>query len=410
MHALIVTFGSTGDVYPMIGLAKALQQHGHDVCLATSDIFAPEIEQQDISFHALPPDWTLADFKQFTAALCSTNNRLKQFGMIYERFGPFVDDIATALENKLQDFDILISTYLFPCFKFIAEKQHKPFVTVAFCHNIVPRWDRPPEDMLALTWLPTKWQHQWNHFWWRCTDAILSRRINQAFRKYSRSINVDVIGSFIFDSAETIIVATPQALLQQAALIDERFHITGYLRHQSPVDPHATEWLDAFCQGETVPILTFGSMVAHDAQLQLDCFLATWPNTKKLIVQAGWADLTIPHAPNLLRLEKLSHDQLFPYASVVVHHGGAGTTASVLYAGKPHIIIPHLGDQFFWANEIVTHGLGLELNYRHWPRKLQATIELIEQHSHYTTHASAMATKLQEEDGDLNAVRVVSKQ
>jgi hypothetical protein len=42
----------------------------------------------------------------------------------------------------------------------------------------------------------------------------------------------------------------------------------------------------------------------------------------------------------------------------VCHHGGAGTTATGLRAGKPTIIVPFFGDQFFWGNVIEKSGAG----------------------------------------------------
>jgi hypothetical protein len=44
--------------------------------------------------------------------------------------------------------------------------------------------------------------------------------------------------------------------------------------------------------------------------------------------------------------------------SAVCHHGGAGTTAAGLRAGKPTIIVPFFGDQFFWGKVIEKHGVG----------------------------------------------------
>ena len=44
--------------------------------------------------------------------------------------------------------------------------------------------------------------------------------------------------------------------------------------------------------------------------------------------------------------------------SAVCHHGGAGTTAAGLRAGKPTIIVPFFGDQFFWASRISKIGAG----------------------------------------------------
>ncbi len=42
----------------------------------------------------------------------------------------------------------------------------------------------------------------------------------------------------------------------------------------------------------------------------------------------------------------------------VCHHGGAGTTAAGLRAGKPTIIVPFFGDQFFWGSMVNKSGAG----------------------------------------------------
>ncbi|CAF1162883.1 unnamed protein product [Adineta steineri] len=44
--------------------------------------------------------------------------------------------------------------------------------------------------------------------------------------------------------------------------------------------------------------------------------------------------------------------------SAVCHHGGAGTTAAALRAGKPCITIPFFGDQFFWGHIVEKSGAG----------------------------------------------------
>jgi len=44
----------------------------------------------------------------------------------------------------------------------------------------------------------------------------------------------------------------------------------------------------------------------------------------------------------------------------VVHHGGAGTTAAGLRAGKPSILCPFFGDQPLWARRITALGVGPE--------------------------------------------------
>jgi sterol 3beta-glucosyltransferase len=46
--------------------------------------------------------------------------------------------------------------------------------------------------------------------------------------------------------------------------------------------------------------------------------------------------------------------------AAVVHHGGAGTTAAGLRAGKPSVICPFITDQFFWGRRVHDLGAGPE--------------------------------------------------
>jgi UDP:flavonoid glycosyltransferase YjiC (YdhE family) len=42
----------------------------------------------------------------------------------------------------------------------------------------------------------------------------------------------------------------------------------------------------------------------------------------------------------------------------VVHHGGAGTTATAALAGVPQVVVPHVADQFYWARRVAELGIG----------------------------------------------------
>ena len=57
-------------------------------------------------------------------------------------------------------------------------------------------------------------------------------------------------------------------------------------------------------------------------------------------------------SPNLVRIGPVDHRALFPRAGLVVHHGGAGTTHAVCAAGVPSVVVPHVGDQRYWADRL----------------------------------------------------------
>ena len=81
----------------------------------------------------------------------------------------------------------------------------------------------------------------------------------------------------------------------------------------------------------------------------------------RALVSKGWGGLgsdkmDIPD--NIFMLGNCPHDWLFPQVSCVVHHGGAGTTAAGMTAGKPTMIVPFFGDQPFWGDMIARAGAG----------------------------------------------------
>lgn len=75
------------------------------------------------------------------------------------------------------------------------------------------------------------------------------------------------------------------------------------------------------------------------------------------ILATGWGGLRAEHLPKeIFQVSQVPHDRLFPRMAAVVHHGGAGTTAAGLRAGKPSVIVPFFGDQPFWGDRV--HALG----------------------------------------------------
>ena len=50
-HRIVINcWGSYGDVYPYIGLARALQAHGHEPVLATAELYREAVESERIEY------------------------------------------------------------------------------------------------------------------------------------------------------------------------------------------------------------------------------------------------------------------------------------------------------------------------------------------------------------------------
>jgi vancomycin aglycone glucosyltransferase len=85
----------------------------------------------------------------------------------------------------------------------------------------------------------------------------------------------------------------------------------------------------------------------------------------RLVLSSGWANLGGEAlGDDVCVAGPVSHRHLFPHLRLVVHHGGAGTTAASARAGVPQVVVPHAFDQFVNGERVRTAGLGAVL-----PRK-----------------------------------------
>ena len=94
-----------------------------------------------------------------------------------------------------------------------------------------------------------------------------------------------------------------------------------------------------------------------------------------------------------------------------MHHGGAGTTAAGLRAGVPSVLVPHFGDQSFWARQVVRLGVGPKAIPRNrlTAQKLCAAIVTAITDENIQAHATALGERIRTEDGVGQAVEVVER-
>src|SRR5262249_41560076 len=111
---------------------------------------------------------------------------------------------------------------------------------------------------------------------------------------------------------------------------------------------------------------------------------------------------------NFFLLREAPHDWLFPRTSLVIHHGGAGTTHSAARAGVPSVVVPFAGDQPFWADRLRRLGVA--------PRPLSAkrlrastVTERLQfaERPEVRARAAALGTKMRAENGLGNAVATI---
>ncbi|OFY62175.1 MAG: hypothetical protein A2V64_00905 [Bacteroidetes bacterium RBG_13_43_22] len=79
---------------------------------------------------------------------------------------------------------------------------------------------------------------------------------------------------------------------------------------------------------------------------------------QRLIISKGWAELPGSNTRDILFVDEVPFELLFPRLAAIIYHGGTGTMAAVNRAGIPQAAFPFMGDQFFNQQQIVKLGLG----------------------------------------------------
>jgi MGT family glycosyltransferase len=404
MKVLLTSHGSTGDIYPFIALGAELKNQGHDVSFATAQLFEKEITDAGLNFIDLPPDWGQDKFNEAMLMLTKARTAIQTLQVIYKHTLPYVDDVIKILEREIQCHDVIVSSYLFPHYRIIAERFNRPFAIVTFCHNVVPSEGAPPPHPISKIPFPKFLRKYWVRVNWRLSNKVVDSAINRVVGKSFKKIGIPQIKDFLIQPAELSMVSVSKALFEPNYKFSKNFEFVGYMRWQSQSQPGVVDKVKAFIGDDRVPVLTFGSVTFKNKDEIVRRFLSAWPKDRKIIVQKGWVDMSVAEDnENILNIGSMAHDDLFPLASVVIHHGGAGTTSTGLHAGVPQIVIPHIGDQPFWSREVRKLGVGKRLSRRNWPEKLPEMVAKVEQNIEMNERCRTVGKILSDEDGPKNA-------
>ena len=163
-----------------------------------------------------------------------------------------------------------------------------------------------------------------------------------------------------------IIYGISNSILDRPDDYPNNHHFTGFWLNQNKKQKLTEEVFNFMTDDKEVLIITFGSM-PYKSKIDINHFIKAIRNQfdiKILIVKAwGLKDFSIEENKDVMAIDKAPFNLLFPLADYVIHHGGAGTTATALEAGIPQMICPVLhpvGDQYFWGKQIEKKGLGVE--------------------------------------------------
>ncbi|KAH7391173.1 hypothetical protein DE146DRAFT_663682 [Phaeosphaeria sp. MPI-PUGE-AT-0046c] len=399
LNVVIQVVGSRGDVQPFVALGKVLKEtYGHRVRLATHPTFKDFVIENGLEFFSIGGDPAeLMAFMVKNPGLMPGFDTLRSGDVGKRRKGIAeilrgtwrscietgnglgVDPLKQTVEEWMGVEDEL------------PEQLKKPFVADAIIANppafghihCAEKLGIPLHMMFTMPWSPTQqFPHPLaniqssnadasitNYISYIMVDILTWQGLGDVINRFRKdSLHLDPI-SIIWAPAMLARLKVPFTYCWSPALIPKPrdwshnisvagFYFLDLAQNYTPA-PDLAAFLDA---GEPPVYIGFGSIVVDDPNAMTKMiFEAVKITGKRALVSKGWGglgadELGIPDG--VFMLGNCPHDWLFKRVSAVVHHGGAGTTAAGIAAGRPTVVVPFFGDQPFWGAMVARAGAG----------------------------------------------------
>ena len=349
MRVVLSTYGSRGDVEPMVGFAVRLRGLGAEVrvCAPPDEEFAELLAGVDVPL--VPIGEPMRPIVTGTRQLSASDAPKQAARLVAEQF----ETVAAVAEGC----DALVATGLMPAgARSVTEMLGIRYVYASFQPTVLPSPHHPP---VLLPGQPTPPPGTDNLVLWELDAQIYNAVFGTALNTHRASVGLPPVAN-VRDH-----VYTDSPWLATDPVLSPWREVPGLDVVQTgawilPDERPLPDGLEAFLDGGEPPVYVgFGSMpVPKDAaRVAIEAVRA---QGRRVVVARGWAELEpIDDREDCFAVGEVNQQVLFRRVAAVVHHGGAGTTTTAARAGAPQVVVPHLVDQPYWAGRVAALGVGV---------------------------------------------------
>lgn len=365
---ILPTIGTLGDLHPFIALGLALQTRGFDPVLAVSESHLARVEAAGITARAIMPS-----FEEVAERLGLTS--LDQAGKLMEDQHFIIREVVMrVLEQSTVRLDAIageavaiVGSIFALAGPIVAEKRGIPFVPAILQPMALFSAIDPPRRQ-GMGTISSGHNGLAARSWNRLIFAIVRRELH---RRYAPPINsvralhglapltVTPLLEPEADRPLRLGLYSPQFAPVQADH-PANVRLTGFPGFDagSADQVERDEGLCRFLAAGPPPLIfTLGSFAAYTpGDFYRESALVARALGRRAILLTGTD--TMPSSPDILVRNYLPHSLVFPQCEAIIHHGGIGTTGQALRAGKPQLVVPHMGDQRDNGARVRRLGLG----------------------------------------------------
>jgi rhamnosyltransferase subunit B len=413
-HIVLTTIGSLGDLHPMIALALELQRRGHLTTIVTTEFYRSKIEELGLAFAPMRPDMSPENPELMRHIMDLKKG--PEF-IIRQLFMPRLREMYDDLAAVAREADFIVSGELGFATQILAEQHNLRWAMAV----LQPSSFFSAYDPSVLAPLPfTKYLHNAPTVFHKILLGLgkrASKNWGQPIADLRRELGLPELAEPLFKDKYSPylnlamfskVMGTPQPDWAKNT-VQTGFVFYDKYDKNSHVAPELQNFLDA---GEPPVIFTLGTSAVHAAGNFYEESIQAVKTIKRRAVLLIGKNAPPANLPvNIAAFDYAPFSEVLPRAACVVHQGGVGTTAQVLRAGVPHLVVPWSFDQPDNAARVERLGVAQTISRNAYSsEKAAKVLAEIFDNSQFAIRAKDVAREVQAEDGIKNSCDAIEEQ
>ncbi len=417
---IIATVGSLGDLHPFIAIAHALRKFGFSPVFGVSAMHLDKVHAAGFEAHDVAGDYIEIMEKMGLSEAEIVQRIMGNVDFIFSKILlPTLEDSVHKLNTIIKGADAVLASPLSFAASISAEKYNIPLIagilqpslfTSAYDPIVSPQsflFVHNPDKNISIGW-----------------NKSLIKAINVAARtRYGREINrvrrihnlsPSITAPFLDQEKLHLALGMYSPVFGPAQKdYPAQTHITGFpvFDSQTGTTDELDDEFESFLNtGNSPLVFTLGSLAVYaDTQFyQNSLEVAQSLNQRAILLTGKPGDHKT--TDDLIIREYAPHSLVFPKCSAIIHHGGVGTIGQALMAGKPQLVVPHLGDQWDNGARIKKLGVGDTLQIKSYNVKSAARkISALLNNDTLRDKASSIGDIVRTETGATHAADIITK-
>lgn len=346
MRFFLIAVGTSGDVFPFIGLGRELQERGHVVHMACPANFRSAIEGAGLTFRELPG----AIAKPISANSYKPVNSIEEAakGLLLPLLQPVYEMVSSL---KPREWIVIAHPLCFGA-RLSQERNGTSVITAVVSPFMIRSLERVPvlPGMRWLRWAPMAVQR----VFLRGAARLWDKQLGPGLNAYRQTLGLapvrDIFYGWAF-SPEGVVGLFPEWFSPRASDWPPKFVYGGFTTY----DRATSQALPADLELSGRPLVVFAAGSSGSAGK------AFFSAAVKTAAGQAWDAVLLTGTgnswegdlpPNVRQYSFIPLSVLLPKSRLLVHHGGLGSASLAFEAGVPQLVLPFGHDQFDNAHQL----------------------------------------------------------